>query len=200
MSQRVIAENLTLVTAPTEDPINVLEARAHTRITWPDEDVQLEALINAATAHLDGRDGILARALMTQTWDYSLPRFPCEDYIALPLAPVQTNGLAITYKDVSGNEQTFASQNYALSADRDWRPKVHLVPGASWPGTREQADAVKVRAVYGYTIVPIQIRQAILLLMAHLYENREPVNIGNITTELPLGVRALLEPFMRTVF
>lgn len=200
MSQRVIAENLTLVTAPTQDPVTVYEAKNNSRITWPDEDSLIEALIEAATAHLDGRDGILARALMTQVWDYTLPCFPSDDHILLPLAPVQTAGLAITYKDVNGGEQTFAAQNYVLSGDRDWRPKIHLAAGASWPGTQNVADAVKVRATYGYTLVPIQIRQAIILLTAHWYENREPVNIGNITTELPLSVRALLEPFMRTVF
>jgi hypothetical protein len=29
-------------------------------------------------------------------------------------------------------------------------------------------------------------------LVAHWYENREPGNIGNITTVLPMGVEALL--------
>lgn len=33
---------------------------------------------------------------------------------------------------------------------------------------------------------------AMLLLIGHWYANREAVNVGNITSELPLGVDALL--------
>ncbi len=33
---------------------------------------------------------------------------------------------------------------------------------------------------------------AMLLLIGHWYANREAVNVGNITSELPLGVEALL--------
>lgn len=36
------------------------------------------------------------------------------------------------------------------------------------------------------------IWQAMLLLIGHWYGNREGVNIGNITSEVPLGVDALL--------
>jgi hypothetical protein len=39
--------------------------------------------------------------------------------------------------------------------------------------------------------VPAALRQAILLAVGHLYENREAVNIGNITTLLPLAFDAL---------
>lgn len=43
-------------------------------------------------------------------------------------------------------------------------------------------------------LVPGGIRAAVLLLVAHLYENREAVNVGNIVNEMPFGVRALLDP------
>lgn len=35
-------------------------------------------------------------------------------------------------------------------------------------------------------------RAAMLLLVGHLYENREAVNIGNIVTEVPVGIKSLL--------
>lgn len=196
MSQRMILGNLSLVSAPTEDPLTIGDAKHQSRVLHDVEDAKLEQLIEAATAHLDGRDGPLVRALMTQTWDYTLHCFPCERYISLPLAPVQSI-TSITYKDTNGQDQTFAGSNYTLSADKDWQPRVNLAPLASWPATWNEPDAVKIRAVYGYTLVPMPIRQAILLLAAHWYENREPVNVGNITSELPFGVYALLAPYMR---
>jgi len=38
------------------------------------------------------------------------------------------------------------------------------------------------------------IRVAMLLMIGHWYANREAVNIGNITSEIPLAVEALLQP------
>lgn len=35
------------------------------------------------------------------------------------------------------------------------------------------------------------IRVGCLMFVSHLYENREPVNIGNITTEIPFTIGAL---------
>ncbi|EHN8891017.1 phage gp6-like head-tail connector protein [Enterobacter hormaechei] len=35
------------------------------------------------------------------------------------------------------------------------------------------------------------IKVGCLMFVSHLYENREPVNIGNITTEIPLTISAL---------
>lgn len=200
MSDRVIYGNLALVTAPSLDPVTVTEAKDWSRILGDEEDDIVQSNIVTAVSYLDGRDGVLARALMTQTWDYWLPCFPADSYIELPLAPVQTIS-TITYTDTAGAPQTFSAANYSLSADKDWQPRVNLNYNATWPGTQGIPDAVKVRAVYGYTSVPLPIRQAIVLLAGHFYENREPIGdtVGE-KAELPFGVRALLEPYMRASF
>ncbi len=39
------------------------------------------------------------------------------------------------------------------------------------------------------------IEMAMLMLIAHWYANREAVNIGNITSEVPFAVEALLQPY-----
>lgn len=197
MYDRVIYGNLALFTAPTLPVVTVAEVKEQSRIQETEEDDLIEEYIETATAHLEGRDGILGRALLTQTWDYSLPWFPVESCIALPLAPVQSI-TSITYKDAEGNPQTFGAANYFLSGDKNWQPQVHLAYNASWPSTRDEPDAVTIRAVYGYAVVPKPIKHAIVLLTAHQFENREP--LGDEMAELPFGVRALLEPFMRTSF
>ena len=45
--------------------------------------------------------------------------------------------------------------------------------------------------------VPQAIRTAAAMLVAHWYRNREAVNVGNITSELPLGVQSLIAPYRR---
>lgn len=44
-------------------------------------------------------------------------------------------------------------------------------------------------------LVSDDIKLALMLLVSHWYENREPVNIGNITTTLPFGIEAILKPY-----
>ena len=61
-----------------------------------------------------------------------------------------------------------------------------------------------IRFVPGYgaagTAVDMQLRQAILLLVAHWYENREPVlTTGAQAVSMPFTVTALLQPWRREV-
>lgn len=195
--------SLALVTPPIVDPLTLDEAKHHLRVTSEEENDTIESLIAAARDHIDGRDGWLGRALTTQTWDYTLPAFPFDDCIRLPLPPVQSIA-SIKYRDVDGNLVTFGSSNYTLSADRQWRPEARLAYGVNWPAIRYQPDAVVIQLVCGYgdaaETIPQPIRQALLLLIGHLYQNREPVNIGNITTPLPYAVEALLNPYAITAF
>lgn len=43
--------------------------------------------------------------------------------------------------------------------------------------------------------IPIRLKQAMLLLIGHFYNNREPVLIGVNTTKLPLGFEFLIFPY-----
>jgi len=44
-------------------------------------------------------------------------------------------------------------------------------------------------------LCPEPLASAVLLMLGHLYENREVVVIGTITAELPLSVQYLLRPY-----
>ncbi len=44
-------------------------------------------------------------------------------------------------------------------------------------------------------IITDDIKLAIMMMVGHWYENREPVNIGNIVNEVPFSFRFLLEPY-----
>lgn len=183
---------LTLVTAPAAIAVSFEEAVNHLRIDEMEKLV--ENLIAVATKHLDGRDGWLGRALVTQTWDLTLDAFP--DCIRVPLPPLQ-QVTSITYVDSNGASQTLAAENYTVSP----REPALIYPayGTSWPSTRCQRDAVTVRFTAGYgdaaSDVPLPIRHALLLIIGHFYEHREAVMIGAAPMELPLAVDALLYPY-----
>jgi uncharacterized phiE125 gp8 family phage protein len=175
------AYTLSLVTGPGE-PVSLVEVKSHSRIDMPDDDVLLSGLITAARQKFDGRDAWYGRALMTQTWDLFLPRFPCAPDVAydsmigisVPLPPLQSV-TSITYTDPAGNPQTLAGSEYVV--DTKCEPG-RIVPayGKGWPATRDVVNAVAVRFVAGYgtssTTVPQEIRDWIKQAVDYRYLNR----------------------------
>lgn len=189
--------NLTRDTAPALTPISLAETKAHLRIDHPDEDALIAALIDAATSYFDAWTGILGRAMVTQTWDVSLDDFPSAA-IHIPLGPVQSVS-AVTYVDPAGITQTVSPTNYYVDTKSldAW-----VVPNAefSWPQTMYAPNVVTVRFVCGFgapAAVPQAIKQSMLLLIGHWYENREGSVLGTTVAELPFAVNALLAPFRR---
>ena len=129
----------------------------------------------------------LRRYLVTQTLDAYLDEFPrtCDRSIRLP--PFQSV-LAITYVDTDGNTQTLAADQYV--ADANSLPgRIVEAYGVSWPSTRQQENAVKVRFVAGYGTagaVPACIKHWMLMKVAEIHPGvKEP---------MPPFINSLLDP------
>lgn len=182
--------------APAAPLLTIEEVKAHLRVDHADEDVLITGLMDAATAHLDGYQGILGRALITQTWTVDFPTF--RNRLDIPLGPVQS--ATIQYYDSSNEQQTLATSVYAVLTD-GLGPYVALKYNQQWPQTYTRDDAVRVTFVAGYGAagkdVPLAIRAAMLLLIANWYDNRSAVSVGETASELPLSAAALLAPFRR---
>ena len=121
----------------------------------------------------------------------ALDRFP--EYgvgIDLDRSPVASI-TSIKYTDTAGVEQTITSTNYALSLYGEAR-RVNPDYLYQWPTTEDSAEAVRVRYVTGYTAAPQAVKAAILLLVGHLFENRQAVSELS-AEEIPMGARALLD-------
>lgn len=187
--------------APTETPVTLAEAKAHVRASeFDDDDAFITALIDAATAHVDGYTGILGRALVTQTWRHDFCEWPADGVLRLPLAPVASI-TSVKYSDADNAEQTVtASGNYALLADARG-PFARFTSGFTAPALYdERQDRVRVTYVAGYgaaTAVPAAIKAAMLLMIGHWYRSREAVVVGQTPADLPMGVDALLTPYRR---
>lgn len=190
------------IAGPTTEPVLLAEAKAHCRIDDTDEDGLLAGYIIAARQHVETH---LRRALITQTWDLLLDHcWPTETTgayrqhrITLPKAPL-ISVTSVSYVDSAGVAQTLATNQYLVSNKRN-EGVIDPAYAATWPDVRNQVDAITVRFVAGYGSnpgdVPEPIRQAILLLVGHWFENREAVNVGSIGIELPFAIEALLFPY-----
>lgn len=192
-----------LITPPTSDPITLVEAKAHCRVDIDDDDGLIAGYILAARHHLETE---ARRAFMTQTWDLTLDyTWPQErvdgcwrNRIVLPRPPVQSV-TSISYIDSAGATQTLAADQYKLAKADTGEWFVEPAYGVTWPSIRREMAAITVRFVAGYGSnpgdTPEPLRQAMLLLIGHWYENREAISIGNIVNELPLAVASLVFPF-----
>jgi uncharacterized phiE125 gp8 family phage protein len=194
---------LALITAPSQTPITLADAKAHLRRDDSDEDTLISALILAATAHVEGRTGYTGRALCPQTWDFHLSEFPSDPsrVIEIPLPPLIAVD-SITYLDRDGAEQTLATTVYEVNTATA-PGGIGLKQSQTWPETRQAWNAVKIRFQAGYvafdesptdfkgTDIPV-FRAAILLVLADLYENRSKG--GTEKYEVNPTVKALLYP------
>ena len=187
---------LKLITAPAAEPVSTSEAKSHLRVDTTADDTYIGTLITVARQNVESH---LRRARISKSWEVVLDAFPA-GVIRLPKPPL-TSVTSIKYTDDEGNESTYSSANYVVDSDTE-PGRVVLKSGATWPAvTLAAANGVRVRYVAGYgaagSNVPQAIRQAILLVIGSLYENREDVLVaqGVSIGVLPFGVVALLAPY-----
>jgi uncharacterized phiE125 gp8 family phage protein len=184
-----------IVIEPPKPIISKDEAKKHLRVEHSDDDLQIEGLIQAATAWLDGPDGWLGRALGEQTLQLS-GWFSCRT-IELPCPPI-IGEIEVVTEDRDGNQQTADPATYRLSDGR-----LLVEPGASW--VTRHLHIIRYKAGYvapdpddeTQTIpsVPPPIKVAIMMLVAQWYQIREPISIGATVEHLPFAVEALLSPY-----
>lgn len=186
--------SLSLTTAATENPLTLEEVKAALRVTSDDEDAYIGALLAAATRYVETAT---ARQLVTATWTMGMDCF--HPTITVPKPPLQSVS-SITYVDTSGTTQTLSASLYQVdTASLPGR----IIPayGESWPSTREVLAAVTVVFLAGYggaSAVPDELKLAIRMLVGHWFENREPVAVGNIVSDIPMSVEALLSHYRFT--
>ncbi|MFH0914830.1 MAG: head-tail connector protein [bacterium] len=170
------------------------------------EDAFLASLITVARQHAEM---ITGRALVTQTWQALLKEWPVIDRIMLPKPPLQSV-TSVTYVDSDDASHTFSATLYDLelaSTIPTLNPyhlngSIVLAYGESWPSeTLRPAAPITIEFVAGYGAaanVPVPVKQAILLLIGHWYENREIMGDPKFAASLaglPFAVDALLMPY-----
>lgn len=191
------------VVTPPEPVISLEKAKAHLRVESEDDDALITDLIEAATAHIDGPDGWLGRALGRQSLELTLDDFRGDGcgVIRLPYPPLLEVEL-VNYVDPDGTEWTMGSTLYTVVGAHAVRPAA----GEAWPAVRSFPDSVKIIYAAGYplgdgegagSVIPAPIRSALLLMIGDLYANRETTAPGAASGEIQMSttVEALLSPF-----
>lgn len=193
-------------TAIADDlPIATVDARAALRIRNTLEDPILASKLRAAVELVEKRTG---RTLRPTTFELTLDDWPadCDDgTIRLPKHPVR-EVLAVEYRDAAGAWVEVAGANY------DWRRtaeggELYFFTSYGFPSlSSDHRDRVRVRFEAGYEgdagetgtgddpelLLPASVREAVLLLAGHLFENRAASTTSE-TFVLPLGLEMVLK-------
>lgn len=184
--------SLVMTSGPASEPVTVAEAKAHARIDGTAEDMLVGSLILTSRLHVEAALGL---ALITQGWTLLLDRWPADGVVEVPLRPLQTVS-AVRVLPATGAAATLAAADYLLDA-ASTPPR--LVRTGVWPAPGKAARGIEIDFVAGYGAaaanVPAPIRQALLLLVAHWYEHRDPIEIGSVETALPAALSELLMPY-----
>jgi uncharacterized phiE125 gp8 family phage protein len=118
------------------------------------------------------------------------------EHIELPMGQLQSVA-SVQYIDVDGVQRTLANTEY--TADSVNIPgRLRLAYGKQWPPTRcPQWDAVRIQYVVGFAdaaAVPMPIKQAMLILLAAMYEFRSPEIDGRVS-QVQFTAEVLLQPY-----
>lgn len=196
-----------LVTPPVVAPVSLAEVKQHCNAAdFADDDALLAGYVAAATSHLDGWSGILGRCLVDQTWRQDYDDF--RSCLRLRLGPA-TEVVSVKYIDTDAALQVVDPTQYSLHTD-SLGPFVRFSNEYSFPSLNAVGPAVNVSYKAGAPVagegeaataaVEPAIKQAILLLVEHWYDNRSAGVIGESIASLPFAVDALLAPFRRVSF
>jgi uncharacterized phiE125 gp8 family phage protein len=179
---------LQLVTPPVGTLVPEAVLRAHVRVDAPEDSELLTQYEAAAHAWMDGRSGILGRAILPQTWAET---FGGWGSYRLSLPDVDAGSVVVSYDPLGDN--VFVAGGTVVQR-RDGAETIVTLDGPS-------AAAVRVTYACAMSAARLaQVRQAALFLAAHWYRTREAVTEGVGLAEVPMSVRSLVAPLVWGAF
>lgn len=192
---------LRLVTDSTDEPVAIDEMKSHLRVSSTAEDSLIEGYIVAARKYAERVTG---RAMMDQTWRLTRDDFPTADTLELEgVVPLSSTDVTVRYFPSSGGSTTVDGGEFYVDTEPE-PGRVVLRSSGIWPSeTLREKGGVQVDFEAGYgksgNKVPRDLRQAVLLMAAHWYENREPVVIGSVGREVPMAAQSILKSYRHPV-
>jgi len=198
----ISATQMRLKTAPETAPsdteileiLSVADLKAESRRIDSSEDARFQDAIEAAYIYLDGPNGYLNRAILSQQWIGYLDEFDTQ--IELPIPPLSSVDL-FEYRDTDGNWQTLATTVYAVDVN-DLFGMVYLKKDQSWPHLYDERGSIRITFTAGMTdgaaviaegSILRNVRKALKLLAGHFFYNPTPTFVEPRLVEVPRKVQ-----------
>jgi uncharacterized phiE125 gp8 family phage protein len=184
-------KNYKVVTPATSNIMTTSDVKSHLKVDTTADDTLISNLLVACT---NSAQEYTNRFFMATTLDMFADTW--EEISTLLKSPV-TSVTHIKYYDSNDSQQTLDGTVYGVDA-ASMPTRIFLKPNQSFPNLSERKNAIEVRYVVGAASVldvDDAIKQAVLLQIGNLYQNRESVVTGTIATELPMNSKFLLDQY-----
>ena len=183
-----------VTSGPAEDVLTLEEAKAQLVVETDDDDVLIQAFIDSATEWAQEYTGV---KFINQSVTYTMDCLPASNgQVELPSHNASAV-TAISYVDSEDATQSDVLSDYYIDTQS---MSVRVKPISGWPSIRTTGYnnfTVVVTEGFGSASsdVPKPIKQAISMMVAHFYRNREAVVVGTIASDMPLSSKALLDKY-----
>lgn len=172
--------------------IDTTKAKAWLKVEHTADDTLIGGLVDSAIAQVEG---VVGRFLSSKAFTQELAGFPLGSSNAIKLFTGPVTGITSIFYDPSDGTSEVEITDYRLV--EGVTATLEPAYGETWPTTLDGPGTVRIIGTAGYADGEAPaLDTACLQLVAHWYQNREAVNVGNITSEIPFGVKALLKPYM----
>ena len=148
-------------------------------------------LIAGSRIHVEAQT---RRGLITQSWRLVRDGWPADGRIAVRPAPLRSVAAARYYDETNATHAIDASAFVVDIASSQLAFAPWSVPA---PGRDVAGIEIDVTVGYGdaASAIPEALRQAVRMLIAHWYENRGLIAIGQQIAVMPAATAALIAPF-----
>ena len=182
-----------VTTAPATEVWTLSEVKNYLKVDTSADDTLITTLLQSAR---EVAERYLNQALITQTITEKLDRLS-NPTIYLSVSPVMSVS-SFQYADSQNTTQTYNASNYIVDTF-DKPARLSLAYGKTWPTLYGNINDVTITYTAGYgstaASVPMQIRQAILMMIADSYDNRE-----DYVKKLPTASEYLLDQYRVQLF
>lgn len=187
---------------PPIEPLTLEEAKQQCQIDadLTEQDAAIQRFIRAAR---ELAESYTRQSFVEQTWRLTAEAWPTQDCqaIVLPNGPILAIE-SVTYLDSAGARIALESSDYWVST-YDAPARLYPAFNTTWPSARLYPGSIEITYRAGYESagspadaqnVPAMVKQAMALLVAHWYANRENAIVGTIVEDAPMGFYTTLDP------
>lgn len=195
--------------APTTEPVTLAQAKAQLRVLHSEEDEYITGLIKTAREWAEDytRMAFLAQTLVAQYPDWPnqfTPNFALLDSTFILARPPLVAVESVQYYDVTDTLITLDPSTYnvdTIQSPGTVRLKQTTFSNSPWgvPLSKNYVNPITITYTAGYgddaSDVPSKIQQAMLIMIAHWYEQRTPIviDVRIVMVQVPQSATDLLD-------
>lgn len=185
-----------LTAAPTTEPVSIDQASEHLRVDSSDDVATIESLISVAREYVDSVTGRVSAVsiwkMVASSWADLFDPAQTDSFPVYRTPLVAVQSISYYAPDAATLTTMSASLYRVITSTEPGLIQIH----GDLPTVDDRPDAIQIAFTAGYSdpsLAPPVLRHAVKMMVAHLYENRLPVNSGNMVSEIPYTLQNMME-------